>query len=93
MHAIPPRNNALEKTVLCRDFFCCSVHYNSFRHAEYYNKTRVHSTIDYVPPNDKLLGRKKSIFADWDSKLKSAREQRRCKHSRDIDKEARFVLN
>jgi len=62
-------------------------------YVEYYNTTRLHSAIGYVTPNDKLLGRQKAIFADRDSKLESAREQRRCKRSRDIDKEARFVLN
>jgi hypothetical protein len=43
----------------------------------HYNKVRLHSAIGYVTPADKLEGRDKEIFAERDSKLEYAREQRR----------------
>ena len=50
--------------------------------AEYvmhYNTARLHSTIGYVTPADKLNGRDKDIFKERDQKLEAAREQRRIK--------------
>jgi len=38
---------------------------------------RLHPTIGYITPNDKLLGKDKTIFAARDQKLASARLQRK----------------
>lgn len=45
----------------------------------YYNTKRLHSAIGYIAPKDKLEGREQRIFADRDSKLKTARERRAAK--------------
>jgi transposase InsO family protein len=63
------------------------------RYVEYYNTIRLHSAIGYVTPKDKLLGRDKDIFVERDRKLETAREARRRKRSRNIDKEGQYVLN
>jgi len=42
-----------------------------------YNEERLHSSIGYVTPLDKLLGRDEAIFAERDRKLEAAREERR----------------
>ena len=42
----------------------------------HYNESRLHSSIGYVTPRDKLLGRDEAIFAARDLKLVKAREQR-----------------
>jgi hypothetical protein len=34
---------------------------------------RLHSAIEYITPQDKLLGKEKAIFADRDLKLAQAR--------------------
>jgi transposase InsO family protein len=50
--------------------------------AEYvtrYNTVRLHSSIGYVAPADKLNGRDKDIFKERDQKLEAAREERRIK--------------
>jgi len=50
--------------------------------AEYvthYNVVRLHSSIGYIAPADKLNGRDKDIFKERDQKLEAAREQRRIK--------------
>jgi transposase InsO family protein len=50
--------------------------------AEYvthYNTVRLHSSIGYIAPADKLTGRDKEIFKERDQKLEAAREQRRIK--------------
>ncbi|NTV53860.1 MAG: transposase family protein, partial [Syntrophaceae bacterium] len=50
--------------------------------AEYvtrYNTVRLHSSIGYVAPADKLNGKDKDIFKERDQKLEAAREQRRIK--------------
>ena len=44
---------------------------------EDYNERRLHSSLGYVTPRDKLLGREEEIFAERDRKLEEAREQRR----------------
>ncbi len=38
-----------------------------------YNNVRLHSAIQYITPNDKLLGRDKEILAERDRKLSEAR--------------------
>lgn len=44
---------------------------------DHYNNRRLHSTIGYVTPNDKLLGLEREIWAERDRKLEAARETRR----------------
>ena len=46
---------------------------------EYYNTKRLHSSIGYITPKDKLEGREKEIFASRDKKLELARERRRAR--------------
>ena len=46
---------------------------------EQYNTVRLHSSIGYIAPVDKLNGRDKEIFKERDRKLEAAREQRRIK--------------
>jgi putative transposase len=41
-----------------------------------YNTERLHSSLGYVTPGDKLLGREGEIFAERDRKLEAARERR-----------------
>jgi len=43
----------------------------------HYNAVRLHSSIGYVAPKDKLEGREAEIFAERDGKLAAARERRR----------------
>ena len=43
---------------------------------EEYNDKRLHASIGYVNPKDKLLGKEKEIFADRDRKLEEARKAR-----------------
>jgi putative transposase len=45
----------------------------------YYNEERLHSSIGYVAPQDKLAGRDKQIFRERDQKLEAAREARKQK--------------
>jgi putative transposase len=49
---------------------------NYIRH---YNEERLHSSIGYVAPKDKLEGRDKQIFKERDSKLEAARVARQQK--------------
>ncbi len=44
---------------------------------EYYNTERLHSSIGYITPADKLNGLGDVIFAERDRKLEEARERRR----------------
>jgi transposase InsO family protein len=44
----------------------------------YYNDMRLHSAIGYITPKDKLEGREKTIFAERDRELESARERRKA---------------
>lgn len=45
----------------------------------YYNEERLHSSLGYVAPKDKLEGRDKQIFTERDKKLEAAREARKQK--------------
>jgi transposase InsO family protein len=45
----------------------------------YYNEERLHSSIGYVAPKDKLEGRDQQIFTERDQKLEAAREARKQK--------------
>ena len=47
------------------------------RYVEYYNHTRLHSSIGYITPADKLCGLESVIFAERDRKLEEARQRRR----------------
>ena len=47
------------------------------RHVHHYNTERLHSTLGYVTPQDKLNGKEDDIFIFRESKLKEAREARR----------------
>lgn len=46
---------------------------------ENYNQVRLHSAIEYVTPQDKLLGRDDDVLKQRDEKLEAAREARRLK--------------
>ena len=52
------------------------------RFVEYYNNVRLHSSLGYVAPKDKLEGRQGIIFAERDQKLEEARERRRVNRQR-----------
>ena len=43
----------------------------------YYNMKRLHSSIGYIAPYDKLTGREKQIFEERDCKFADAREKRK----------------
>jgi transposase InsO family protein len=47
----------------------------------HYNTVRLHSTIGYLAPVDKLEGREAHIFAERDRKLEAARHQRQRRRS------------
>lgn len=51
------------------------------RFVEHYNTARLHSTIGYVTPADKLLGLEKVIHEERDRKLEEAREERRLRRA------------
>ena len=58
----------------------------------YYNCKRLHSTIGYITPKDKLEGHERRIFAERDRKLTAAREKRKQNRTRKIVKEQRCRL-
>jgi putative transposase len=62
---------------------------------EYYNTTRLHSSIGYIAPTDKLNGREQEIFAIRDARLQDARERRRKNRLMQFEvvKEQKPVLN
>ena len=47
-------------------------------YVEHYNTRRLHSSIGYVTPKDKLEGKEKLIFQERDRKLDEARERRKA---------------
>lgn len=49
------------------------------KYIEHYNNIRLHSSIGYVAPADKLAGRDLEIFKERDRKLEEARELRKQK--------------
>src|SRR5205823_5277456 len=49
------------------------------RYVDHYNRVRLHSTLGYVTPLDKLEGREPEIFAQRDRKLEEARRQRQLR--------------
>lgn len=48
-------------------------------YVEHYNTVRLHTSIGFVAPADKLNGRDQEIFKERDRKLEAAREQRKIK--------------
>ena len=46
-------------------------------YVEYYNHVRLHSSIGYIAPADKLAGREDEIWAERDRKLEAARMERK----------------
>ena len=50
-----------------------------FRFVENYNHCRLHSSIGYIAPVDRLEGRQDAIFAERDRKLEEARNRRTLK--------------
>lgn len=52
---------------------------------EHYNNKRLHSTLGYIAPKDKLQGREQVIFSEREEKLHAAREKRRIRR---IDKDS-----
>jgi putative transposase len=45
-------------------------------YVDHYNNARLHSSLGYVTPADKLIGLEKEIFAERDRKLEEARQRR-----------------
>ena len=45
----------------------------------HYNTVRLHSSIGYITPEDKLMGRDKQVFKERDQKLEQARAKRKAK--------------
>lgn len=48
-------------------------------YVRHYNEERLHSSIGYITPKDKMEGRDKQIFTERDQKLEAAREARKQK--------------
>jgi len=48
-------------------------------YVKHYNTVRLHSSIGYITPEDKLMGRDKQIFKERDQKLEQARADRKAK--------------
>jgi len=49
----------------------------------HYNDERLHSSLGYIAPKDKLESREKTIFKDRDNKLETAREARKQKRQQE----------
>ena len=62
---------------------------------EHYNAVRLHSSIGYIAPTDKMNGREQEIFAIRDARLQAARERRRRKRLMQFEvvKEQKSELN
>ena len=62
----------------------------------HYNTKRLHSSIGYITPKDKLEGREKEIFAERDRKLHEARQLRkirRCAQKQIVKELLNFEFN
>lgn len=55
-------------------------------YVEHYNTVRLHSSIGYIAPGDKLNGKEKDIFKERDRKLEDARRQRQQKRQQAYEK-------
>ncbi|WP_371879536.1 integrase core domain-containing protein [Nannocystis punicea] len=55
---------------------------------EHYNARRLHSSLGYIAPGDKLASRETAIFAERDRKLEAARELRRQR--RELARQLRY---
>jgi transposase InsO family protein len=82
----PEQNGKLErwhgslKTECVRPWEPCSLEEairRISRYVEYYNYVRLHSSLGYVTPADKMNGLEPVIFAERDRKLEEARQRRR----------------
>lgn len=51
------------------------------KYIEHYNNERLHSSIDYITPVDKLYGKAPFILNERDRKLSDARDQRKQAHT------------
>jgi transposase InsO family protein len=62
---------------------------------DYYNTKRLHSSIGFISPKDKLEGREKEIFAERDRKLHDAGELRKIRRrkQREVVKEQLNVVS
>ena len=54
------------------------------RFVEYYNATRLHSSIGYIAPLDFMDGKAPQIWSERDSKLEQARELRRQRRAHKV---------
>jgi putative transposase len=55
-------------------------------YVEHYNTVRLHSSIGFVAPVEKLTGRENEIFKERDRKLEEARNQRKLKRQQAYEK-------
>ncbi len=62
------------------------------RWVRYYNEVRLHSSIDYVTPKDKLEGREREVLRLRDMRLEDARAQRRSRSKLKRSQEAGAVM-
>jgi putative transposase len=53
-----------------------------------YNNVRLHSSIGYIAPMNKLLGREQWIFSERDRKLSEARQRRRARRKVPVQEKA-----
>lgn len=57
------------------------------KHVHHYNEVRLHSSIGYIAPADKLAGKESKIFAERERKLEEAKIARACE--REVAKAAK----